>query len=77
MPEILLRLDHRERMAESFVLDDSRVVDTLVLTEDAVGKRNSFPPHLQRPINEIVKFDILAAQVLRNSLRSRMICLRS
>jgi hypothetical protein len=51
-------------MAESFVLDDGRVADTLVLTEDAVGKRNSLPPHLHRPINEVVEFDILAAEVL-------------
>jgi hypothetical protein len=38
MPEILLRLDQSERVAESFVLDDGGVADTLILTEDTVGK---------------------------------------
>lgn len=33
MPEILLRLDQSERMAESFVLNDGRVADTLVNAE--------------------------------------------
>lgn len=36
---VLLCLDDRKSMAESFVLNDCSVADTLVFAEDAVGKR--------------------------------------
>ena len=39
--EILLRFDQRERVPQAFVLDDCGVADTLVLAEDAIGKRVS------------------------------------
>jgi hypothetical protein len=41
--EILLRLNHRQGVAEPFVLNDGRVADTLILAEDTVGMRLSDP----------------------------------
>ena len=38
---ILFSFDDRQRMAEPFVLDHCGVADTLVLAEDAIGKRVS------------------------------------
>src|SRR5260370_42253793 len=46
MLHILLRLDHSEGMAEAFVLDDGRVANPLIFTEDAIGKRVPFPSNL-------------------------------
>jgi len=64
-------------MAETLVLDDGGVSDTLVFAEDAIGKRVAFPANLKRPIAEVIDLDILASQLVRQLLRSRMICLRS
>jgi len=33
-------------MAKALVLDDRGVADTLILAEDAVGKRDTLPSHL-------------------------------
>ncbi len=44
--EFLLCLHERERVAQSLVLDDRGGADTLVLAEDAVGKRDTLPAHL-------------------------------
>src|ERR1700730_18767922 len=38
MLDVLLCLHHRECMAQSLVLDDCCMADTLVLAEDAIGK---------------------------------------
>ena len=53
--EILLRLDDRKRMAESLVLNDGGVADTLILAEDAVGKRLPLPSNLQRTVWRVVR----------------------
>jgi hypothetical protein len=50
--EILLRLDNRQRTAETLVLHDSGVADALIFAKDTVGKRVPFPSHLDRPIGE-------------------------
>src|ERR1700743_2127104 len=52
-------------MAQPFVFDDGSVADSLIFTEDTIGKRNTVPSHLQRPVWEVVKFDIFASQALR------------
>jgi hypothetical protein len=46
-------------MAETLVLDDCRVADTLVFAEDAIGKRVAFPSNLERSIAEVIDLDIL------------------
>jgi len=74
MLDILL---HRQRMPETLVLDNSGVADTLVLAEDTVGKRVTFPSDLQSAIREVVKIKYLPPRPSERSSRSRMICLRS
>jgi hypothetical protein len=51
-------------MAEAFVLDDGRMADTLILAEDAIGKRVPFPSNLDRSVGEVVELDLLACQLL-------------
>ena len=53
-------------MAEPLVLDDRRVTYPLVFLEDAVGKRVPFPAHLKRSIREVVKLNILTAELFRH-----------
>jgi hypothetical protein len=62
--DVLLHLDQRQRMAQTFVLDDCSMVYTPILAEDPLGKHLSFPAHLQASISEVVEIDILAAQLL-------------
>jgi hypothetical protein len=64
MLQILLGLDERECMPESFVLNDGRMAHTPIFIEDAVGKHLSLPAHLQSSIREVVEIDILAAKIL-------------
>ena len=58
---ILLGLDEGESMSEPLVLNDSGVVDSLVLVEEPVGKHLSLPPHLQPSIREVIQIHVLAA----------------
>jgi len=64
-PNFLLRLDDRQRMAESFVLDDRRVADTLVLAEEAIGKRVSLRSDLELAVRELIEINISTAQTVR------------
>ena len=64
--EVLLRLDECERVAQSFVLDECRVADALVVVEDATGKSDTFPSQFQRSVYEVVQFDVLACKFLFN-----------
>jgi hypothetical protein len=75
--EILLRLNHCQRVAEPFVLNDGRAADTLILAEETVGKQKSFPSDLWWPVRNVVEFDSWPPRFSEISLRSRMICLRS
>jgi hypothetical protein len=68
MLDILLRLDHRQRMPEALVLDNGGVADTLVLAEDTVGKRVTFPSDLQSAVREVIKIKILTARPLNGQL---------
>jgi hypothetical protein len=60
------RLHESQGMAETLVLDDGRMTDSLILAEDAIGKRLPFPSHFQRPVGEIEELDILATQTFGN-----------
>jgi hypothetical protein len=37
------------------------------LQKDTVGKHKSFPSDLQPPVRKVAEFDLLAAEVLRNT----------
>jgi hypothetical protein len=37
-----------------------------VLLEDAKGKRDALPSHLERPVRIVVKLDVLSAELLRH-----------
>ena len=62
---ILLRFDDTERMPEAFVFHYSCVRDTLVFTEDAVGKQIALPSNLQWPVDEVVELYVLTRKALR------------
>lgn len=59
MLRVLLGLQGSECMSQPLVLYDGRVVDALILAEDAVGKQLTLPSHLQWPICEVIDLDIL------------------
>ncbi len=56
---VLLRLHGSECVSQPLVLDDRRMTHTLILAEDAVGKRVPFPSHLKRSICEVIDLDVL------------------
>ena len=60
-PYVLLCLDDRKSVAESFVLDDRSVAHTLVFAEEAIGKRATVRSDFERAIRELVEIDVLAA----------------
>jgi hypothetical protein len=64
--KVLLSLNERERMTKSLVLDDGRVVDTLVLAEHAVGKNVASPANFQRLVPVVEQLDVLAFKALRH-----------
>jgi hypothetical protein len=77
MLDILLHLDHRQRMPEALVLDNNGVADTLVLAEDAGREASDLSIGPPLGLREVVKINILTAQTSERSFRYRMICLRS
>ncbi len=48
------------------VLDDGCVAHALVFAENTIGKRVSFPTHLERSVCEVIDLDILACQTIRH-----------
>jgi hypothetical protein len=66
MLHILLCFDQCESVAQSLVVDDSCVANTLLFAENSIGKQESLPPDLEGPVREVVKLDVLACDVLRN-----------
>ncbi len=60
-------LDHGQCMTKPFVLEDGSMAYTLVLAEDAVGKRHAFPADLQWLIEESIELDVLACKLFRDS----------
>jgi hypothetical protein len=53
-------------MAQTLVLDDGGVADSLVFAEDAVGKHLPLPSHLQAPLGKVVQVDVLTAETFRD-----------
>jgi hypothetical protein len=63
--DILLRLHSSECMSQPLVFDDGRVTDALIFAEDAIGKRVTFPSHLERTIRKVIDLDVLTCQTVR------------
>jgi hypothetical protein len=51
-------------VAKTLVLDDRSVADSLILAENAVGKKKPPGTYLQSAIWKIVDVDVLATQIL-------------
>jgi hypothetical protein len=56
---VLLGLDCSECVSQPLVLYDGRMVDTLILAEDPVGKQLTLPSHLERPICKVIDLNVL------------------
>lgn len=41
------------------------MADTLILSKDAVGKQLPLPSHLKRAVCEVIDFDVLTCQAVR------------
>ena len=63
-------------MAETFVLDDSRMADTLILIEHTVGKRVSFPAHLERLPDKTSESTSMLCSSFPLIVRNPNLCLR-
>ena len=64
--EVLLCHDDRECVTKSLVLDNRSVADTLILADDAVGKRDTLPAQFHRPVWIVGQLHVLAGQFLCN-----------
>ncbi len=65
MLRVLLCLHNSQCVSKPLVLYDGRVTHALIFAEDAVGKRVSFPPHLERSICEVIDLDVLTCYAIR------------
>src|SRR5579875_1911622 len=62
--KVLLRFHQGKCVTEAFVLYYGSVTDTLVFAEGAVGKRYALPANLERSVEEVIEFDVLARESL-------------
>ena len=60
--DVLLCLDDSQSVAESLVLDDRCVADTLVFAEETIGKRATLRSDLKCAIRELVEIDVLSTR---------------
>ncbi len=56
-------------MSDSLILDDRSLADTLVLAEEAIGKRSTIRSDFEYAIRELIEIDVLATQTFSH-LRS-------